>query len=102
MPNVEIRSNDPSPRWVSALVRGWLIAAAIDISYATGFSYLRCGVRPSRILQSVASGLLGASACQGGARTAALGLGLHYVNALIITVIFFAVASRATSLLKHH
>jgi len=81
-------------------VGGWLVAGTIDISYATGFSYLRSGVPPSRILQSVASGLLGASAFQGGARTAALGLGLHYLNALIITVIFFAVASRATSLLK--
>jgi uncharacterized membrane protein YagU involved in acid resistance len=86
--------------WLRWLSTGWLIAATCDICYATGFSYLYRGTPPSRILQSVASGLLGADAYQGGATTAALGLGLHYINALIITCIFFAVASQAPALVR--
>ena len=78
--------------WLKWLLVGWLVAGTCDIIYATGFSYLRSGVAPSRILQSVASGVLGRGAFDGGASTAALGLGLHFTNALIITTIFFLVA----------
>jgi uncharacterized membrane protein YagU involved in acid resistance len=87
-------------RWARWLIAGWLIAATCDISYATGFSYLYRKTPPSRILQSVASGLLGTDAYQGGAATAALGLGLHYLNALLITCIFFAIASQMPALVK--
>jgi len=84
-------------RW---LIIGWLVAATCDICYATGFSYLYRGVPPSRILKLVASGILGTDAYQGGAGVAALGLGLHYLNALIITCIFFAVASQLPVLVR--
>src|SRR6266545_4473086 len=80
--------------WLPWLCAAWLVAGTLDISYATGFSYLRRGTPPSRVLQSVASGLLGPAAYQGGARTAALGLALHYLNALLFTALFFAVAAR--------
>ena len=86
--------------WVRWLVTGWLVAATCDICYATGFSYLYRGTAPSRILQSVASGILGTDAYQGGATTAALGLGLHYLNALIITCIFFAAAALIPALVR--
>ena len=86
--------------WLTWLVIGWLVAGTCDITYATVFSYLRSGVAPSRILQSVASGLIGRVAFDGGARTAALGLGLHYMNALIITTIFFLVARSQRGLLQ--
>ena len=90
----------PRAGWARWLALGWLVAATCDICYATGFSYLYRGVPPSRILKSVASGILGADAYQGGTATAVLGLGLHYLNALIITCIFFAVASRAPALVR--
>jgi hypothetical protein len=86
--------------WGRWLAIGWLIAATCDICYATGFSYLYRGVPPSRILKLVASGIVGADAYQGGAGVAALGLGLHYLNALIITSIFFAVASQLPALVR--
>jgi len=53
---------------------------------------------PIRILQSVASGLLGPSSYQGGAATAALGLGLHFFIAYSWATIFY-VASRRISLM---
>jgi hypothetical protein len=97
-----VASAAPAPRrgWGRWLIIGWLIAATCDICYATGFSYFYRSVPPSRILKLVASGILGTDAYQGGAGVAALGLALHYVNALIITSIFFAVASQAPALVR--
>ena len=43
-----------------------------------------------RLLQGIASGVLGAAAFTGGAATAVLGLLLHYLIALIWTVVLFA------------
>jgi len=80
--------------WTGPLVTSALIAGALDITYAIVFLYFRAGVKPSRILQSVASGLLGRAAYDGGTRTAALGLGLHFLIAFIITAIYFTVASK--------
>lgn len=81
-----------------AILVGGLIAGAIDISYAVGFSAYR-GVAPMRILQSVASGLLGSPAYQGGAATAALGFVLHFLLMLIIAAIFYVASSRLRFLL---
>lgn len=68
---------------------GGLIAGVCDITYAIVFSGFR-GVPAERILQSVASGLLGAKAFAGGASTAALGLLLHFIIALLLALIFYA------------
>lgn len=81
-----------------AILWGGLIAGAIDITYACVFSYLRRGVPPGRILQSVASGALGASAFDGGGPAAALGLALHFLIALIWAAIYY-LASRVLGVL---
>jgi len=60
-----------------ALVHGTLTVGILDILDAFIFFGLR-GVTPVRILQSIASGVLGRAAYQGGTRTAALGLALHF------------------------
>lgn len=86
--------------WIRWLALGALVAGAFDITYATVFSYFRSGVAPSRILQSVASGVLGSAAYEGGAETAALGLGLHFLNAFIIATIFFLAARAMPSLVR--
>ena len=75
-------------RALSSIVLGGLVAGAFDITYATVFSYFRSGVAPSRILQSVASGLLGSAAFEGGVPTAALGLALHFGIALVAAAIY--------------
>lgn len=80
-------------RAVYAILWGGLVAGLIDISYAVGFSATR-GVPPMRILQSVASGLLGSPAYQGGAATATLGLVLHFVLMMIIAAIFYFASTR--------
>lgn len=80
-------------RAVYAIVWGGLVAGLIDITYAVGFSATR-GVPPMRILQSVASGLLGSPAYQGGVATAALGLVLHFVLMMIIAAIYYFAGTR--------
>jgi hypothetical protein len=82
------------------LCAGALVAGTFDICYATSFSYLRSGVPPGRVLRFVAGGLLGASAFNGGTPVAALGLGLHFLIAFIVTAIFFAAASMLPSLTR--
>ncbi|HEY3663091.1 MAG TPA: hypothetical protein VGL24_08055 [Chthoniobacterales bacterium] len=85
---------------LSAILIGGMIAGALDITYAVGFSALR-GVAPMRVLQSVASGWLGAPAFRGGASTAALGLALHFCIALLWAVIFYQ-ASKALPFLTRY
>jgi len=63
-----------------ALVAGTLTVGVLDILDAFIFFGLR-GAQPVGILQSIASGVLGRAAYQGGLRTAALGLLLHFVIA---------------------
>jgi hypothetical protein len=63
-----------------ALLTGTLAVGILDLLDAFIFFGLR-GARPVGILQSIASGALGRAAYQGGLRTAALGLLLHFVIA---------------------
>jgi hypothetical protein len=80
-----------NPRRLSpgkAILAGGSIAGALDIAYACLLWWLRAAVPPTRILQSVAAGLLGKASYEGGGATAALGLALHFFNALVIAAIF--------------
>lgn len=72
-----------------AILTGGLIAGALDVTYAIVFSAIR-GATPMRLLQSVATGLLGKDAYDGGAPTAALGFILHFIMMLLIAMLFFA------------
>ena len=86
--------------WGTTLVATAVIAGTLDIVYAIAFSYFRSGTSPLRLLQSVAYGALGREAYNGGAATAALGLGFHFLIAFTITAIFFAAASYYPSLTR--
>jgi hypothetical protein len=77
----------------SVIFWGGLIAGALDITGACVTAWLRAGLHPTRVLQSVASGILGAAAYDGGAKTAALGLALHFFIATTWTAVFY-IASR--------
>ena len=83
--------NKSWPKWWAL---GALVAGTFDITYATSYSYLRAKMPPAQLLRFVASGALGKDALNGGAGTAALGLGFHFLNALLICGGLFLVASR--------
>ena len=77
-----------------------LIVGAMDITAAIIQAISR-GATATRLLQFVASGLIGQNAFQGGAATAALGLGLHFVIAFTLVTVFY-VASRNFLLLRRY
>jgi uncharacterized membrane protein YagU involved in acid resistance len=76
------------------VLAGGLIAGTLDIAYACIFWGLKSDVPARRILQSVAAGLLGKASFEGGWQTAALGLALHYLIALSMSVVYYLVAAR--------
>lgn len=73
---------------------GGLSAGVLDISAA----FIRWG-KPVRLLQGIASGLLGPRAFQGGKGTAALGLVLHFFIAFSAAAVYYA-ASRRLAFLR--
>ena len=77
-----------------AILVGGSIAATFDILYAIIGSWIRAQVPPLVILQSVASGLIGQRAYEGGEATALLGLCLHYAMGFIIAAIFWFASRR--------
>ncbi|MDZ7267586.1 MAG: hypothetical protein ONB48_19285 [candidate division KSB1 bacterium] len=97
---ISAASSLEKPKTYRAIFYGGLIAGALDILAAFVNSGLR-GVSPTRVLQAIASGLLGAEAFEGGFTTAALGLVLHLFIATTATAVYYA-ASRKLKMLVDH
>ena len=79
---------------IRLVMAGGALAATLDILYAMAFYGVRHGVPPGRILQSVASGVLGKDAYAAGWPAALLGLGLHFFIAMVAALVYFAAAQR--------
>ena len=75
-----------------AVVAGGLAAGFLDLTAALVLYGLR-GARLIRIVQAIASGLMGADAFKGGGATAALGVLLHFFIATAAAAVF-VLASR--------
>jgi hypothetical protein len=84
---------------IFAIFAGGGIAATLDLSYAIVYSSFR-GVPAVRVMQSVASGLIGQPAYDGGAGTAVLGVCLHYLMAFLIAAIFYVASRRLSFMTK--
>jgi hypothetical protein len=74
------------------VLAGGILAGTLDIVYACGFWAVKADVPAQRILQSVAAGLLGKASFTGGAATAALGLALHYMIAVAMSLAYYLAA----------
>lgn len=87
---------------LTAIAVGGIAAGVLDILYAfIVYGPLSYGVSPQQVLQSVAAGWIGREASQaGGWDTALLGLGSHFLIAIIMATVFVLAASRFTALLK--
>jgi hypothetical protein len=79
----------PSISPVAAVLGGGFTAALLDIVYAFAAFGLR-GVSPVRILHSIASGVLGKAAYEGGAGAAMLGALLHLAIATVMAAVYVA------------
>src|SRR5688572_1129546 len=72
-----------------AIVITGLLVGAMDLISAIVIVLSR-GSTITRLLQFIASGLLGQQAFHGGAATAALGLAFHFLIAFTVVVVFYA------------
>ena len=86
-----------SPRALPIILRAGLTAGILDIS-AAALIYAQLGTKTVRLLQGIASGLLGKTAFQGGLTTAAVGLLCHFTIATSAAAVYYA-ASRAMPVL---
>jgi uncharacterized membrane protein YagU involved in acid resistance len=76
-----------------AVLIGGSIAGLLDILFAITFAATN-GRTPAWLLQTVATGLLGESAYEGGTPAAVLGLAAHFGLSFLWAALFVAVASR--------
>lgn len=88
------------PKAFLAIFWGGLACGVLDITQACVAWGLR-GVRPVRVFQSVASGLLGPKSYQGGLSTAVLGAGLHFLIAFVAAAVYYLASRKLTFLTEH-
>lgn len=79
---------------------GGLIAGSTDLVAACALAASR-GVAPRRLLQTIASAMIGPKAFGHGNSTVALGLGLHFLIAFTVAAAY-GVASRYLTMLTEH
>ena len=89
-----------STSYLSAVLLGGSIAGLLDIVFAISFAAYN-GTPPLRLLQIVASGLLGKAALDGGVPVALLGLALHFVMSFLWAGTFLAAAKVVPALTRH-
>ena len=88
------------PRAFETILYGGLIVAILDGLFAFVFYGLILGVKPLRIFQSVAAGLLGRASYDGGISSFLFGVLLHFVVAIGIAAVYY-VASLKLPVLIH-
>jgi uncharacterized protein YacL len=81
------------PRW-AIVVLGGLILGSTDLLFATLFWRIGHGVSATRVMQSVARGVLGTASFEGGVPTALLGAVLHYTIALAMAASYYFVSRK--------
>src|SRR5205809_5548316 len=85
---------------IPAIAVAGLIAGILDIASAFVIAELK-GIGSIRMLQGIASGLLGSQSFEGGLATAGLGLAIHFLIAFAAASVFY-VGSRQISFLTRH
>ena len=86
---------------MKTVIAGGLLAGALDIADAFLFWGIRAGVKPMRIGQSIAGGVMGEAASRGGWGTFAVGMALHFAMAVVMAVVFFEICKRVTVVARH-
>src|SRR6266700_4485875 len=87
-------------RALSAIGFAGLIVGILDITSAFVIAELK-GTGSIRMLQGIASGLLGPRSFDGGMATAGLGLAIHFLIAFTAASVFYAASRKLTFLTQH-
>ena len=88
-------------RILLGILAAGVIAAVLDIIYAFVLAGMR-GSTPVRVLQSIASGVLGREAFSGGNVAAALGMLLHTAILVVAAGLYFAAAWWSVRVRNHY
>ena len=88
------------PKALLAILWGGTACGVLDIT-AAFVVYGWFGLRPVRLLQGIAAGLLGPRAFEGGLATAAMGLLCHFVIAFGAATVYFAMSRGVRFLVDH-
>jgi uncharacterized membrane protein YagU involved in acid resistance len=96
------QSNPPAPpRAFDTIVWGGLIVGVLDILDAVTFYGIYRGTTAVGVLQSVAGGVYGREAFNGGTKMAVVGLLLHFLTATLIATAFYFLSRSLPALLQH-
>jgi hypothetical protein len=78
----------------------WLTAGILDITSAFVIAEIK-GTGSVRMLQGIASGLLGKRSFEGGLLTAGLGLAIHFFIAFTAATLFYLISRKFRFLIEH-
>jgi len=84
---------------IETITLAGLVAGVLDIT-ATSTLFALQGLPLERLWQGIASGALGTSAFKGGKRTATLGLVFHFLIALAVAAIYYAISLKLPILIE--
>src|SRR6476620_1055225 len=106
MPAAGHRQTEPAARTdisraLPAIFAAGLLCGVMDISAAFLLTWFPAHYPPKRLLQGIASGLLGSASFQHGWATAALGLAFHFLIAFTAATVFYAASRRLSALIDH-
>lgn len=85
---------------LGTIVAAWLTAGILDITSAFVIAGIK-GTGSVRMLQGIASGLLGVRSFEGGLLTAGLGLAIHFFIALTAATLFYLISRKFSFLTDH-
>ena len=88
------------PQPLRTIVVAWLTAGILDITSAFVIAEIK-GTGSIRMLQGIASGLLGLRSFQGGLLTAGLGLAIHFFIAFTAATLFYLISEKFSFLIEH-
>ena len=85
---------------IRTIVVAWLTAGILDITSAFVIAGIK-GTGSTRMLQGIASGLLGKRSFEGGLVTAGLGLAIHFFIAFTAAALFYLISRKFSFLIEH-
>lgn len=93
-----IHSSSLAPIQIISLAA--LTCGILDIACTLILSNLK-GITPVRLLQAITSALIGPKSFNGGAATAAIGMGIHFFIAFTAAAVYYTASLKLNALIEH-